>query len=328
MSRGDHKVSYLRLADEDETVLAGGGDADHLIVRATLDSLATHIALVDTSGAIFLTNEAWREFARVNGTDLHEVGEGVNYLDVCDSAARAGVEEAASFAEGLRAVLHGRLREFSIEYPCHSPTEKRWFIARATRFLAGRIEGAVVAHENMTERKLAEEEVAHQALHDPLTDLPNRRLLGDRLKLALSRAAREGRAVAVLYLDLEAFKAVNDEFGHEAGDRLLLAFADRLKGCLRETDTAARLGGDEFVVLLERIGSEGEALAASERIARALEEPFSVGGGDRTLTASVGVATSTHPHQSPEELLALADLAMYRSRRDGNGHFLRYEAFV
>lgn len=328
MRRGDHKVSYLRLADEDQMMLVGGSDADHQIVRATLDSLSPHIALVDTSGVIFLTNEAWREFARLNGTDLHEVGEGVNYLDVCDSAARAGVEGTAAFAEGLRSVLRGRLREVSMEYPCHSPTEKRWFIARATRFLAGGIEGAVIAHENVTERKLAEEEVAHQALHDPLTDLPNRRLLGIRLKQALSRAACEGSALAVLYLDLEAFKAVNDEFGHEAGDRLLVAFAGRLKGCLREADTAARLGGDEFVVLLERIGSEGEALAASERIARALEEPFSVGGDVRALTASIGVAISTRPHQSPEELLRLADLTMYRSRRYGDGHFLRYEASV
>ena len=124
------------------------------IVRATLDSLSAQIALVDASGEIFLTNEAWRRFARANGTPPREVSEGAAYLKVCDSAGNAGSEEAAAFAEGLRSVLDGRLEEFAMEYPCHSATEKRWFVARATRFLAGDVaEGAVVAHEDITERR-------------------------------------------------------------------------------------------------------------------------------------------------------------------------------
>lgn len=295
---------------EEEGGEALGEKADQRIVRTTLDSLSAHIALVDASGEIFLTNEAWREFAQANGTPPHEVSEGANYLDVCDSAGRAGVEEAAAFAD--------------------APTQKRWFIARATRFLAGdalEVEGAVVTHENITERRLAEEATAHLALHDPLTDLPNRRLLGDRLGLALSRAKREGTAVAVLYLDLEGFKAVNDEFGHEAGDHLLGAVARRLQGCLRKADTAARLGGDEFVVVLEGVGSEGEALASAERIAQVLKEPFLVGGSQRTVTASVGIALSSPPHhEHPEKLLRYADLAMYRSKREGNVCVSLYEA--
>ncbi len=100
------------------------GEADR-IVRATLDSLSAHIALVDASGKIVLTNEAWRRFARANGTPPREVSEGANYLDVCDSAGRAGSEEAAAFADGLRSVLDGRTGEYSMEYPCHTPTEKR-----------------------------------------------------------------------------------------------------------------------------------------------------------------------------------------------------------
>ncbi len=304
------------------------GEADRRIVRATLDSLSAQIALVDASGEIFLTNEAWRGFARANGTPPHEVSEGTNYLGVCDAAGRAGSEEAAAFADGLRSVLGGRMEEFAMEYPCHSPTEERWFVARATRFLAGGdvAEGAVVAHEDITERRLAEEAAAHLALHDPLTGLPNRRLLWDRLEHALSRAAREGTAVAVLYLDLEGFKAVNDSFGHEAGDRLLVAVAGRLRGCLRVVDTAARLGGDEFVVVLEGVRGKGEALALAVRIARALEGPFSVGGAERTVAASMGVALSTLPHKHPEELVRSADLAMYRSKRGGKGRVSLHEA--
>jgi diguanylate cyclase (GGDEF)-like protein len=186
----------------------------------------------------------------------------------------------------------------------------------------------VVAHENITERKLAEEETAHLALHDPLTGLPNRRLLWDRLEHALSRTAREGTAVAVLYLDLEGFKAVNDSLGHEAGDRLLVAVAGRLRGCLRGADTASRLGGDEFVVVLEGVRGEGEALALAERIARVLGKPYPVGGAERTLTASIGVALSAHPHrEDPEELVRSADLAMYRSKREGKGRVSLHEAF-
>lgn len=284
-------------------------------MRATLDSLSAHIAIVDSSGKILLTNEAWRGFARANGADPSEVSEGTNYLEVCDSAAEAGLEEARTFAEGLRSVLDGRSSGFALEYPCHSPTKRRWFVARASRFLAATVgEGAVVAHEDVTERKLAEEALAHLALHDPLTNLPNRRLLWDRLEHALSRAERDGTTVEVLYLDLEGFKAVNDEFGHEAGDRLLVEVAGRLKGCLRGSDTAARLGGDEFVVVLERSGDEGEALSLSERIASALKEPFLVGGTERTLAASIGVASSSPPHERPEDLLRSADLAMYRAK--------------
>jgi diguanylate cyclase (GGDEF)-like protein len=297
------------------------------IVRATLDSLSAHIALVDASGKIDLTNGAWGSFARANGTPQQEVSEGANYLDVCDSARRAGSEDAAAFADGLRSVLDGRVEEFAMEYPCHSPTEKRWFVARATRFLAGDdVQRAVVAHENVTERKLAEEATAHLALHDPLTGLPNRRLLRDRIEHALSRSAREGTAVAVLYFDLDGFKAVNDGFGHEAGDRLLMAVASRLRGCLRGSDTAARLGGDEFVVVLEGVSGGGEALALAERIARTLEEPFSVGGAEAALTASMGVALSDRPQGLPEELVRLADLAMYRSKREGKGRVSLHEA--
>jgi diguanylate cyclase (GGDEF)-like protein len=300
---------------------------DDRMVRATLDSFSAHIALVDASGEIVLTNAAWRRFAKANGTPPEEVSEGINYLEVCDSAGRAGSEGAQAFAEGLRAVLDGRLEEFAIEYPCHCATEERWFVARASRLLAGAVaQGALVAHEDVTERKRAEEEATHLSLHDPLTGLPNRRLLADRLEHALSRAGREGSTVAVLYLDLEGFKAVNDEFGHEEGDRLLVVFAERLKGCLRESDTAVRLGGDEFVAVLEGVSGGKEALALSERIKRALEEPFEVGQSETALSASMGIALSTHPHGHPEDLVRFADVAMYRSKQEGKGRVSLYEA--
>jgi signal transduction histidine kinase len=125
--------------------------------KRTLDSLSAHIAIIDESGTIVAVNKAWRHFAQAGGVAGQNYAEGVNYLRVCDSAAGAYSEEAAPFAEGIRSILSGRREKFELEYPCHSPSERRWFIARVTPFAGGGSSGAVVAHENITERKLAEE---------------------------------------------------------------------------------------------------------------------------------------------------------------------------
>jgi PAS domain S-box-containing protein len=127
--------------------------------RSVLDSLSANIAVVDESGTIVFVNRAWREFARANEA-VGNVAEDVNYLQVCDSAVELGGEEAASFAEGIRSVLSGRREEFALEYPCHSPTEQRWFVGRVTRFPSGSPTRAVVAHENVTPRKTGREGAA------------------------------------------------------------------------------------------------------------------------------------------------------------------------
>jgi signal transduction histidine kinase len=131
-------------------------------LQQTLDSLSAHIAILDESGEIIAVNEAWRAFARSNGDDPGGVSEGTNYLQVCESATGQNSEEAAAFAEGIRAVLSGQRESFEMEYPCHSPTERRWFIGRITPFFCNEKQWAVVAHENITERKLAEEAVQDQ----------------------------------------------------------------------------------------------------------------------------------------------------------------------
>lgn len=125
--------------------------------QRTLDSLSAHIAIIDETGTIVAVNKAWRDFARANGAAAQNYAEGANYLRACDSAAGAYSEEAAPFAEGIRSVLSGEREKFELEYPCHSPSEQRWYIGRVTQFAAGGPPRAVVAHENITERKLAEE---------------------------------------------------------------------------------------------------------------------------------------------------------------------------
>ena len=159
------------------------------------------------------------------------------------------------------------------------------------------LEGSLVV-ENAALRATEQErieELAHQAFHDSLTELPNRALFADRLAHALERTNRRKAAVAVLFLDLDDFKPINDNFGHEAGDRLLTAVAQRIKACVRPEDTVARLGGDEFTVLLEDIADVRYAIAVAERIEASLQDPFRVEGEDATVTASVGIAVSSGP---------------------------------
>jgi len=155
-----------------------------------------------------------------------------------------------------------------------------------------------------------------QALHDPLTRLPNRLLLMDRARQALTRLnrSRGTGVVAMLFIDLDKFKAVNDNLGHDVGDRLLVGISERLAELMRDSDTVARLGGDEFVILVEDIESEGEALALAERVLDALEKPFALGSSDVRTLASVGVSVSNHPDTDPEAMLREADVAMYRAK--------------
>lgn len=177
---------------------------------------------------------------------------------------------------------------------------------------------------DITERKQAEEHLAHQAFHDGLTGLPNRVLFLDRLEHALTRAARRQAAAAVLFLDLDGFKAVNDGLGHDAGDELLLQVAHRLQGCLRAQDTVARLGGDEFTILLEEIGATRETTDLAERILTQLGRPLALRGKEVTVSASIGIAISGPGQASGADLLRDADMAMYRAKQTGKA---RYEVF-
>ncbi|HEY4450932.1 MAG TPA: EAL domain-containing protein [Solirubrobacteraceae bacterium] len=170
-----------------------------------------------------------------------------------------------------------------------------------------------------------------QALHDPLTKLPNRVLLMDRACQALARLHRSNGVVALLFVDLDKFKAVNDNLGHDVGDQLLIGIAGRLAELMRDSDTVARLGGDEFVILAEDIESEAEAMALAERVLEALERPFAVGRAEVAMLASVGVAVSASPDADPETMVREADVAMYRAKSAGGrrlevfGESLRHE---
>ena len=177
--------------------------------------------------------------------------------------------------------------------------------------------GIVINSRDITERKAFERRLEYQALHDSLTGLPNRTLFMDRLRHTLAgRSRREGK-VAVLFLDLDNFKIINDSLGHGAGDQLLITVSERLRKCLRPTDTVARFGGDEFVFLLEDVTGVDDAVFFAERISNELlQAPLILSGQEVFAPASIGIALSSPDRELPDDLLRDADAAMYRAKKE------------
>lgn len=282
---------------------------------SSLDALSAHVATLDKHGTILSVNKAWRDFADGNGLRLDAYGVGLNYLDVCDVATGDHSDEAAAVAHGIRQVMDHEKMEYMTEYPCPTPTENRWFSVRVTRFAGTGPLRVVVAHEDISERKRAELQLLHDAFHDPLTGLPNRALFLDRL----AHAARHSRAAeqylfAVLFLDIDDFKLVNDSFGHVVGDHLLDSISERLQASVRPMDTVARIGGDEFAILLDGLRDANEAAHIAGRVLRDFSDPFYVGTQEVFTSASIGIALSSAGFDHSHDLLRDADTALYRAK--------------
>jgi diguanylate cyclase (GGDEF)-like protein len=181
----------------------------------------------------------------------------------------------------------------------------------------GNVSGIVVFGLDVSERKRAEEQVAYLAMHDPLTDLCNRRLLTDRLTQTLAYCRRRERRCALLFVDLDHFKVVNDAHGHEVGDLLLVQVAQRLRSCVRAEDTVARTGGDEFVILLAETSTAEDALVIAEKIRSVIALPFETRGIGLKIGSSIGVASFPDNGRTEHELMTAADTAMYASKTSG-----------
>jgi diguanylate cyclase (GGDEF)-like protein/PAS domain S-box-containing protein len=202
-----------------------------------------------------------------------------------------------------------------------------WVVLSVTKIAAMPGESAqlVLQMQDITDRKGVEARLMHEALHDALTGLPNRALYMDHLRKAVARwKRRDHGAFAVLFLDLDGFKGINDTLGHLAGDQLLVEFTQRLTTNVRPGDTFARLGGDEFSILLDDLNDLNDAMVAVKRLHQTLQDPFRLSGRELFVTASIGVALSAPEYVDPEEILRHADAAMYRAKKLGRG---RYEVF-
>ncbi|MGB7212861.1 MAG: EAL domain-containing protein [Gemmatimonadales bacterium] len=204
----------------------------------------------------------------------------------------------------------------------------RWVMTRglAVRDATGKAYRLAGSQTDITMRKSIEEQLLHDAFHDPLTGLPNRALFMDRIGHAIRRGRRSDSRSAVLFLDLDRFKVVNDSLGHVHGDQLLVAIARRLEDCIRPGDTVGRLGGDEFVVLLDEVPGTAGAEEVAERIQLALSAPFELAGQEVYATASIGIAISVTGHERAEELLRDADTAMYDAKAQGKATHRVFQA--
>jgi diguanylate cyclase (GGDEF)-like protein/PAS domain S-box-containing protein len=197
--------------------------------------------------------------------------------------------------------------------------------AAPLRDAEGAITGVVASLTDITERKALEERLSYQAFHDPLTNLPNRVLFQDRLSRALTRCARLGKRVAVVFIDLDNFKLINDSLGHAMGDQLLVVVAERLQRCLRASDTAARFGGDEFVLLIEDVKDESDAALVAERVLELFRDPLLLATREVFISVTMGIAMGSSANDDPAELLRNADAAAYAAKSRGRGGFRLFE---
>jgi diguanylate cyclase (GGDEF)-like protein/PAS domain S-box-containing protein len=190
------------------------------------------------------------------------------------------------------------------------------------------VDGIVLNIRDVTERKTLEDDLRHQALHDDLTGLPNRALFAERVKSAVRASGPTGELVAILFIDLDDFKLINDSLGHVVGDQVLVGIADRVQQTLRLSDMAARLGGDEFAVLLSGVYGESEITEVADRVREAIAQPIVIGDGEFELTASIGIAIAGGDHQPSDDLLRSADLAMYRAKQGGKNRSEIFEDYM
>ncbi|MBN2894439.1 MAG: diguanylate cyclase [Campylobacterales bacterium] len=290
-------------------------------IRSVLGAVSSAICVIDARGKIIHTNTMWDHLAVAveasEGSNTCKAGD--NYLRYCAQTEWRDVLHA------IRAVLKGKREHFSLEHAQHFGSVTRWYMMIITPLSQGK-RGAVIAHTEITERVESEEKMRLLAYFDPLTDLPNRRLFSDRLAQLQALSKRHGTYAMIMILDMDKFKSLNDRYGHDVGDQLLIEVAARLREQIRQSDTAARFGGDEFaVVAATQCGSYEEAqesaMTLAHKLHTALTQPYKlfVQGDliEYPCGVSIGVGLFLGADQSEAALLKYADQAMYALKESG-----------
>ena len=280
---------------------------------------AAGMAVVDPNGRWLQVNDSLCKMLGYSEEELLQDGfQAVTHPD-----------DLGNDLENLRRLLEGKISNYQLEKRYrHRTGSTVWALQSASliREDCGNPRHVIFQVQDISDRKKAEELMHHAAFHDALTGLPNRTLFADRLKTAIERSKRtEGFQFAVIFLDLDRFKVVNDSLGHGSGDKLFIELSRRLELCIRTIDSVARLGGDEFAVLLDGISALAEAETVAVRIQESLKSPFEVDGQKFRTTVSMGIAYSTLDYTCPEDVLRDADTAMYKAKANGKA---RHEIFA
>lgn len=288
--------------------------------QSIIDSLTEHIVVVDQFGAILFVNAAWTNFGADNACSLND-WPSANYLDVCNASAASGDRDAALAFAGIRKLMANAIGFFSLEYPCHSATDTRWFTMTVTPLEWNGAPRYVISHQNITDRKLAEQKVLSLSLTDSLTALANRRHFDSFLRDEWLRATRTNTTVSMILIDIDQFKLYNDGYGHQAGDDCLSDVGSVIGSfAKRPSDIAARYGGEEFAVILGNTGAEASAEIADALLnaIRNLNITHAYSSVDTKVTVSIGVASMVpRKHLSGDAIVEAADRALYDAKEAG-----------
>jgi len=295
-------------------------------LRAVLDSVTEHIVVIDRHGKILFVNQSWINFGLENQSLTNENWKGVNYIQVCDQSAELGDEFAISAAKGIRSLISSGEKLYYLEYPCHSADEKRWFMMRVTPFFSQGKSRYVISHQNITEKKLAEEALLKASHTDSLTGIPNRQFFEDFLEKELRRASRSQSPVALAMIDIDHFKLLNDTYGHLAGDDCLRRVGSILKKyAQRASDTCARFGGDEFALVLGNTTTDDAHHIAGQILSdiRGLCIVNKSAPTKPVITASIGLATLCPSAQADKmKLMKAADKLLYIAKESGRNQLV------
>lgn len=283
----------------------------YLAIDAVLDAMPAGVVILDAAGRITLSNAGWRRFVLEQGLPGPDFHLGGDYLDACRRGWFRGLAEIEAFGATLTEVLAGQRRMTTQVFPCRFLDSQRWYRAAVVPLPGSMPAGAIVMHEDISERMSAEERIGRQAFFDGLTDLPNRALLEDRLQQALVRAGRQRQRLAVIRVDLDCPNTVP---GHPCGDRVLEQAARRLAAALRESDTIGRLDGRSFAAILPDLARDGDGELVAAKMREALERPFRIYGTEVPVSASIGIARYPADATTCQGLLDQAEHVARRAR--------------
>src|SRR5580704_9264079 len=287
-----------------------------LLLDTVINNMSQGVLMFDAEARLVFCNQRYID---MYGLAPEVVTPGCALRDLVEHRAAAG-----AFAGSPADYIADLLEDVAGGKPSHGivkSADGRVFSIVRNPIVGG---GWIATHEDITDRQRAEERIVHMARHDALTDLPNRLMLRERLDHELKRVKR-GECLAVLCLDLDHFKSVNDTLGHPIGDELLKIVAERLRRCTREPDTIARLGGDEFAIIMTGMENPTDAVALAKRIRDSITKPYHIDGHQIVADISIGISLAPMDATEPDQLLKNADMALYGAKGDGRGTYRFFE---